>query len=117
MITIHDSRGAWPCPRAGELQKAGSEDWLEISEEHKDQLLNCLPPVYCPHGFYVPEPICDDPKTGAPVCSCVLTLRGADMTERHFLREIPRHRETRQHATLQLVQALHPGLVPEGGVS
>lgn len=52
-MAIRDSRGAWPFPTIDEASRAG--DWTEISDEHADDMLNALPPIYIPGGFMLGE--------------------------------------------------------------
>jgi len=110
MVEIIDSRDKWPFPRAVQLRQAGAEDWLEISQAHSDQLLGAVPPIFVPHGFYVGEEADFDRR--GPIHALVLTYSG-----RNFLREVNLRKDAREHAQLQLLQALHPGAAPEGSTA
>lgn len=102
--TITDSTTAWPFPAATESRRAGRDEWLEIDEQTKDQLLNCVPPVYVPNGFAVGEEADFDAR-GCAIHALVLSFTVAGQ-ERHFLREISMNRQERQHHQLRLMHAL-----------
>src|SRR5216117_3994445 len=100
---IVNSIGEWPFPKATLSRQAYPHpggDWFEISEAHGNDLLNVLPPIYFPGGFFVSEPA-DHDASGRPVYAAVVRVNG-----RWFLRECA------QGSEQECIKALHRQLAP-----
>lgn len=79
-----EQAGGWPFPRAGQIRAQCATIWLEISEEHADQLRDVVPPVWVDSGFMVGE-AASHTVEGHAVLSAVAKVRG-----RYFLHECTR---------------------------
>ncbi len=84
-----DSRGAWPFPAITNARHddrlEGTCTWVAISEEHANELLEALPPIYIPGGFMVGEEA-SHTADGEPIYCAVFHLGGPD----YVAREMPR---------------------------
>ena len=103
MVKIVNLGAAWPWPRASYWRpEAERETWFESTEEHHDEQLNVLPPIYFRGGFFVSEPSCDDSR-GVTVFAAWVRIESAGRV-RYFVREVPR--DMIEHALAELSAAL-----------
>lgn len=99
---ILDSRDRWPFLQRDDFPAgdAGYEayraarnerdnTWVEISDEHKWQLLECVPPRYMRFNCFAVGEASHDDAQGRTCYANVLTVVDADLREHHYLRTFP----------------------------
>lgn len=91
---IIDSRHEWPFPAIDEASKQPGA-WVQISDEHMWDPLECVPPINIPGGFMVGEEsgLAEDWVT--PTYTAVITANGY-----HYARTLPITDRNRARALL-----------------
>lgn len=73
---IVSSLNGWPYPLIGNIRRAGSRAWVEVTPEHYDEMLNVLPPaMYFSGGFMMGEEADADAR-GVPIYTAFVRVRG-----------------------------------------
>lgn len=69
MSTVIDNRDSWPFPAI--TNATDPDQWVEISQEHADDLMNAVPPIFIHGGFMVSEPHSHTLEGVAILCTVV----------------------------------------------
>lgn len=97
-MKIIDSRHEWPFPAIHDAS-AEPDTWVRISDEHADDLLNALPPIYINGGFMVGEPARHD-DDGYPVHTAIINVGDGHLARDYSIQD-------RQAARFDALQVLH----------